>query len=245
MKEKKDNWERLHEMSEEYEYDPNIVKRAIEQIEKEKSEMATEKSQKTNWFQKQWKPIAVALATCAVVLAVCIPLYRSFSSPPSLNNSTSDLGDSSSSIIYNEEVKLTIASVEDVKTFVQENELSIKYFDYPNTINHSAVVEETGEFAYLKQEMLYIGVDGFDKVTLYSVALTDIEYDFEEFYNGETQTIFIEDILVLYSYKEEIGTNKKEILFKFSYENAEYYLILNTGGEVESKIEQFVAMLIG
>lgn len=245
MKEKKDNWERLHEMSEEYEYDPNIVKRAIEQIEKEKSEMATEKSQKTNWFQKQWKPIAVALATCAVVLAVCIPLYRSFSSPPSLNNSTSDFGDGSSSIIYNEEVKLTIASIEDVKAFVQENELSIKYFDYPNTIDYSAVVTTTNEFAYLKQEMLYIGADGFDKVTLYSVALTNAEYDFESLFAGAKYSISVSDILVSYKFKEETGTNKKEIQFKFSCENAEYYLILNTGGEVEAKIEQFVTMLIG
>ena len=74
MSEKKDNWERLMNIPDDYEYDPEIAQRAIEQIEREKAE----KQAKRAWWKKQWKPLAISLATCVVALAVFIPVYHSF-----------------------------------------------------------------------------------------------------------------------------------------------------------------------
>ena len=74
MSEKKDNWERLMNIPDDYEYDPEIAQRAIEQIEREKAEKQAKKA----WWKKQWKPLAISLAACAVALAVFIPVYHSF-----------------------------------------------------------------------------------------------------------------------------------------------------------------------
>ena len=251
MDEKKDNWERLQNLSDDYEYDPSIAQRAIETIEQQKKEKATKK----DWFLKRWKPMAISLATCVAVLAVAIPVYHSlFSShiedpSASQSSSSSDLGpgdsSSSSSNVYYEENQLTVNPVEDVKAYVQEQALNFKFFDYSNTINYSAVVTDTNEFAYLKQEMLYIGADGFDQIKSWSVVLTEAEFNFEKSYEENNQIFTVNGISVNYKMTEEIGAGKKDIWAKFTYEDVEYYLELTTAGETEAKIEQFVTMLIG
>ena len=48
MSEKKDNWEKLINLPDEYEHNPEIAQRAIEQIEREKAQ----KQVKEQWFRK-------------------------------------------------------------------------------------------------------------------------------------------------------------------------------------------------
>ena len=187
--------------------------------------------------------MAVSLATCAVALAVFIPVYHSFFQsqlevPP---NSSSD----SSSTIYYEDIQLTVERVTDIVTFVQTQGLALKYFNYPTAITHSAVVTDTNQFAFLKQEMLYIGADGFDQVNLWSVVMTDADFDFERFFDGFVEEVMILNIPVSYKSKAEAGSVDQEIRIKFTYESVDYYLELVTEGEAEAKIEQFVTMLIG
>ena len=239
MSEKKDNWERLINLPDEYEHDPEIAQRAIEQIEREKAQ----KQVKEQWFKKHWRPMAVSLATCAVALAVFIPVYHSFFQsqlevPP---NSSSD----SSSTIYYEDIQLTVERVTDIVTFVQTQGLALKYFNYPTAITHSAVVTDTNQFAFLKQEMLYIGADGFDQVNLWSVVMTDAEFDFEEFFNDSNEEITISSINVDYITTSKENEIEKDIYAKFTYESVDYYLEITTEGEAETKIAQFVTMLIG
>ena len=239
MSEKKDNWERLINLPDEYEHDPEIAQRAIEQIEREKAQ----KQVKGHWFKRHWRPMSVSLATCAVALAVFIPVYHSFFQsqlevPP---NSSSD----SSSTIYYEDIQLTVERVTDIVTFVQTQGLALKYFNYPTAITHSAVVTDTNEFAFLKQEMLYIGADGFDQVNLWSVVMTDAEFDFEETFPKTEYEVTVSVIKVEYMTKAEVGTGKQEIQAKFTYESVDYYLELTTAGKAEAKIEQYVNMLIG
>lgn len=238
MSEKKDNWERLMNIPDDYEYDPEIAQRAIEQIEREKAQ----KQVKGHWFKRHWRPMAVSLATCAVALAVFIPVYHSFFQsqlevPP---NSSSD----SSSTIYFEEKQLTVESVTDVATFVQTQGLALKYFNYPTAITHSAVVTDTNQFAFLKQEMLYIGADGFDQVNLWSVVMTDADFDFAKFFNNLTGEITVSDIKVDYMTREELDSLERNIQAKFTYQSVDYYLEIVTEGEAEAKIEQFVNLLI-
>ena len=239
MSEKKDNWERLINIPDEYEYDPEIAQRAIEQIEREKAEKQAKKA----WWKKQWKPMAISLASCAALIAVLIPVYHSFFQsqlevPP-------DSSSENSSTVYYDDDSITVNTVADVSTYIQEYGLTLKFFNYPTAITHSAVVTDTNEFAFLKQEMLYIGADGFDQVHLWSVVMTDADFDFERFFDGFVEEVITLNISVTYKVKEEIDSPNKDIRAKFTYESVDYYLELTTAGEVEAKIEQYVNMLIG
>lgn len=238
MSEKKDNWERLISIPDEYEYDPEIAQRAIEQIEREKAEKQAKKA----WWKKQWKPMAISLASCAVALAVFIPVYHSFfqsqwEAPP-------DSGSGNSSTIYYDDNDITFTIITDVSTYVQEHSLTLKYFNYQTAITHAAVITDTNQFAYIEQEMLYIGADGFDQVNLWSVVMTDADFDFERFFDGFVEEVITLNISVTYKVKEEIDSPNKDIRAKFTYESVDYYLELTTAGEVEAKIEQYVNMLI-
>lgn len=239
MSEKKDNWERLINIPDEYEYDPEIAQRAIEQIEREKAE----KQVKKVWWKKQWKPMAISLATCAVALAVFIPVYHSFFQsqlevPP---NSSSE----NSSTVYYDEASITLNEVADVANYVQTQELNLKYYNYPTVTTLGAVITETKEFAFLSQKMVYVGTDGFDQVKLNSVVMTDAEFDFEKFFDDVNKEIAVSNINVDYMIIEEYNSAQKQIYAKFTYESVDYYLELTTAGEAEKKIEQYVNMLIG
>lgn len=238
MSEKKDNWEKLNELPEKYAHDSSIAQRAIQQIEREK----LEKQQKKLGWTVQWKRTALALATFSIVLAVFLPVYF-FVIQPGLNPDTGN--SSGNSAIYYEEKQLTISPVADVSSFVQENQLSIKYFNYPTASSHSAFVTDTNVFAYLKQQMLYIGADGFDHVYLHAVAMTDADFDFEKSFDYIDKETTISNIFVEYKTKIEAGTADKNIRAKFTYESAEYYLEIITAGDAETKIAEFVTMLIG
>ena len=239
MSEKKDNWEKLINLPDEYEHDPEIAQRAIEQIEREKAQ----KQVKEQWFKKHWRPMAVSLATCAIALAVFIPVYHSLYQSQLEVPSDSSL--SSNSSIYYDDNKITFTAITDVATFVQEQGLTLKYFDYQTVKTDSAVITDTNEFAYLQQEMLYIGADGFDQVNLWSVVMTEADFDFEDFFEGFVEEVITLNISVTYKVKEEIDSPNKDIRAKFTYESVDYYLELTTAGEVEAKIEQYVNILIG
>ena len=240
MDNKKDNWEKLTNLPDEYEHDPELAQRAIEQIEREKAQ----KQVKEHWFRKHWRPMAVSLATCAVALAVFIPVYHSLYQSqlevPSDNSSSS-----ANSSVYYDEDSITLNAVTDVVNYVQEQSLTLKYFNYPTAITHGAVVTDTNEFAFLKQEMLYIGADGFDQVNLWSVVMTDADFDFEGFFSYLDKGVTVSEINVDYKIASVENADRKEILAKFTYESVDYYLELVTAGEVEAKIEQFVNLLIG
>ena len=235
MNEEKDNWEELKNLPDDYEYDASIAQRAIERIQQEKAR----KSNKEGWWRKHWRPMAVSLATCAVIVGVGIPIYHS------LFNPNIEVPPDNSSTVYYEEKQLTINPVDNVTTYLQEMQVNIKYFNYPTAETHSAVVNETNEFAYLKQEMLYIGADGFDQVKLWSEVLTSADFDFEYSFEGITQSITVNNLAVSYRMEEEIADKNKEIKAKFTYESVNYYLEIVTAGETETKIEQYVNLLIG
>lgn len=238
MSEKKDNWERLISIPDEYEYDPEIAQRAIEQIEREKAEKQAKKA----WWKKQWKPMAISLASCAVASAVFIPVYHSFfqsqwEAPP-------DSGSGNSSTIYYDDNDITFTIITDVSTYVQEHSLTLKYFNYQTAITHAAVITDTNQFAYIEQEMLYIGADGFDQVNLWGVVMADADFDFEGFFSYLDKEVTVSDIKVNYMTRAELDSLERNIQAKFTYQSVDYYLEIVTEGEAEAKIEQFVNLLI-
>lgn len=239
MSKKKDNWERLMNIPDDYEYDPEIAQRAIEQIEREKAEKQAKKA----WWKKQWKPMAISLAACAALLAVFIPVYHSFFQ--SQLEVSPNSGSDNSSTIYYEEKQLTVERVTDVATFVQTQGLALKYFSYPTAETRGTWISDTNEFAFLKQEMLYIGADGFDQVNLWSVVMTDAEFEFKDFFDEFNKEVAVSGVNVDYMIIEEYNSAQKQIYAKFSYESIDYYLEITTTGEAEAKIEQYVNMLIG
>ncbi len=239
MGEKKDNWERLMHLPDEYEYDPEIAQRAIERIEREKAE----KQAKKDWWKKRWRPMTISLATCAVILAVFIPVYHSLYQ--SQLEGSPNSGSENSSTVYYDEDSITFNKVADVANYVQTQELNLKYYNYPTVITHSAVITETNEFAFLRQKMVYVGEDSFDQITFYAVVMTDAEFDFEKSFDGFVEEVITLNISVTYKVKEEIDSPNKDIRAKFTYESVDYYLEIITAGEAEAKIEQFVTLLIG
>ncbi len=229
MSEKKDNREKLISLPHEYEHNPTIAQRAIERIKQEEAQ----KQLKENRFKKHWRALAISLASVAVALAVFIPVYHFLTLTPPQTP------------VYYEEKELTVTQIEDVTSFAEGQNLSVKYFDYQTVTTHSAVVTKTNEFAYLKQRMVYIGVDGFDQVNSWSVGMTNAEFDFTKFFNNLNEELIASDIHVNYTIKTELDAVNQIIQAKFAYESAEYYLEIETAGEAEDKIEQYVTMLIG
>lgn len=249
MSEKKDTWEKLKNLPDEYERNPELAQRAIEKIQQEQAK----KQPKENWFQKGWKYMAVSAATCAVALAVFIPVYHSLNkaqleAPPEDSSPCSASTESSVSVeippVYYEANQVTVSDVADVVNFVQEQQLSVKYYDYQTAITQSAVIADSGEFAFLKQEMLYIGADGFDQVTCWGVVIQNAEFDFMLAFNSLNEEMVQSNITIAYKVISKETSSKKEIQAKFTYDSIDYYLDIQTSGEAVAKIEQYVNMLV-
>ena len=227
MEDKKNKRDRLLNMPEEYEQNPAIVQSVIREMQAKKN------ARKKGWFFMQWKKLAISAASLVLAVGIFLPIYFSLIKTP-----TND-------IVYYEPTAITLDTVSDLDAFVQENNVQANYFTYPTAQNKCAKVTETGAIAYLMQDMVYIGANGFDIVNMKAVVLANSEFEFEKGFEPCNKSLTVNQTGISYIYTSKDTADKINILAKFSYENVKYYLEIETKNiEVENVLEQYVTMLL-
>ena len=224
----KDKWEKLTELPEEYEVNPDLAKNAMQIIQAKQAEKASKKG----WWHIHWKKLTYALAACVVFVGVFIPVYQAYFAP-----------EQPPQIIYYADETIETYKIDDVNTFVSENQLSVKYFSLPNTNTQKALLAENDTLGYLSQRTIYMDATGFDQVGLYAVVLQNAEFSFEKDYESMTANVVYNAISIQYERKTDVSS-KALVLAKFSADNVKYYLEIQTAGEAEAKVLQYVAMLM-
>lgn len=226
MEDKKNKRDRLLNMPAEYEQNPEIAQSVIREMQAKKN------ARKKGWFFMQWKKLAISAASLVLAVGIFLPIYFSLKTP------TND-------IVYYEPTAITLDEVFDLDTFVDENNVQANYFTYQTVQNKCAKVTETGAIAYLMQDMVYIGANGFDVVNMKAVVLPNSEFEFEQYFTLCNRIVTIKQINVSYIYDSKDTADKINIFAKFSYEDVKYYLEIETMNiEVENVLEQYVTMLL-
>ncbi len=217
-------WDKLVNMPQEYEENPAIVQKAVEELSQKRAKP------KTNWFFRQWKAIVACAAAVVLGVGVGIPLYNKFSTPQ---------------VVYYEENDIVYEKVENVDAYMSNKDLNIRYFVGAAVANtRIATIIETEEVAFLEQDTLHMNDFGFDEVILYSVVKKNVEVKFKDNFEGLSNVHTLADISISYTVFENLNMGNRQILARFSYENADYYLDIVTEQDAIQQLEVYVNMLL-
>lgn len=235
MSEKKDDWERLIHLPDEYEADPSLtekVKKEILQSEKEKKN-----KNKPRFFR--WLPAVAG----ALIAGICIGYFV----PKLFAHKTVTPSDSSFSSEerkpYLGEDKLVYTPVNNIKEFIEAKNLSIHYYFGETVTSKSVTVIDTEELAFISQDMMYIDTEKgyFDQVNLKVQLLKNAEFDAFVQFDNLPLSLSVDDISVTYSVTEK--KEQKIVLAKFVYEETPYFMEIKTNDET-GKIEQYIDLLL-
>ncbi len=226
MEDKKNKRDRLLNMPAEYEQNPEIAQSVIREMRAKKN------ARKKGWFFMQWKKLAISAASLVLAVGIFLPIYFSLIKTP-----TDD-------VVYYAPTSITLAVVSDLDAFVQENNVQANYFTYQTAQNKCAKVTETGAIAYLMQDIVYMGSNGFDVVNMKAVVLPNSEFEFEQYFVHTNMEFHLEQTKINYSYTINSANNRMNILAKFDYKNVKYYLEIETTKDAETALEEYVTMLL-
>lgn len=221
MGEEKNRLEQYQAMVEDYEGNPSLVKNAIETIRQD------EARKRSRLSLVKWKIFAVT-AACLLCIATAISVYFSFADPI---------------IVYYATHDVTTTDILDIEKFVEDENLTVKYFVADMTNAKYATTNESEEMAFVMQDAVFVTEKGFDQVKLTIPVLDNAEFEFFNNYKDLKQTIQISDVTVSYAVTLYNGNNT--IRASFVYGGYGYYLDIMTTTAVETALEQYVVMLLG
>lgn len=245
--ERKDTWEKLVNLPNEQEVNPDLAKKAIEQFEKEQNQP------KKSWFSTHWKYFALPAAVFAVCIAISVPLYNSLNKPqlglPSTDSApieSSPKEDAPIIIppIYYDSSEIETVEITDIESFLMDKSKKLYYYKSPMSVTKAATLRETNEFAFLAQEMMSFDESGFDSVKLWGIVLDNAEFEFMNSFTIAKTELFCDKLKVFYLVKDENAGFGKMIRARFMVDEVNYFLEIITDGEVETKILQYVNMLV-
>ena len=226
MADQQDKWEKLTAMPSEYESNPEIVRGVVAEIQQSKT-----KSVKTAGMKRHWKKLVAVATSFVLAIGVGIGVYFSLQQPTQPN------------VVYYDEVSLQTVKVDNVDALVAQNGFKIKYFATSTTQTWYSSIAETGEPAYLMQDLLYIGSNGFDQINLKIVLLDNAVFDFQNLFESLTESITVLDTNILYEVKLNTN-NKQQIYAKMEYGGTAYYFEILSNGDAKTVVEQYVTMLL-
>ncbi len=226
---KKDKWERLISMPEEYESDSSIADRVLEEFAQQSAQ------KKEGWFAKHWKKLVACVVPVLLVVGIGVPVYTALTKPQP----------SQPPVVYYDNDDVVYSDVTDIATFVEEKNLSVGFFDLSTARTQCGVIEETNEVACLFQEVLCVSEIGFDTIQLNIIFKKNLELDFFKSYIDFTHDTVVDGVSVSYKYSDN-GSGERQILAKFTYQKADYYLDIVTVTESDTVacINTYVGMLI-
>ena len=132
MNEKKDKWEQLTEIPQDYEVNPDLIKKAESAMRQER------RTHRRNMHV--WQTVAGSLAACCLLL-IMIPAFRSLGNGPI---TPPDSSSSSTEERYFDDGSI-IKETADITEVVEINELDIRYFtdkSVKTQVNHSMLKQE-------------------------------------------------------------------------------------------------------
>lgn len=225
MSDKANKLQQLEQITNSYQVDENVAKRAIKQIENEMAQKAKAK-------KKPWLKIAYGCVAFVCVVAIGLAVYFG-TLPPS--------------IAYFNDLSVELIDVEDVSQVVQEYNSSVKYFGIEDSADQKAIIKESGKLGYIQQTIFFSS--SWDNLLFRAVSLENADFDFETSYSS--CEFLYEDSLatVMYSKtlkQDEFGFDKSVIRAKFTYQNHDYFMTIDALGDVEptAKIAYYVDLLI-
>lgn len=221
--EKRNDWEKLSHIIEEYEPDPDLALRAIEKINQRESTVAFKKAPNK---QAIFAASVIGLVI-AVFLAIFLPLYLT-------RNRVQIL------LYCEDEVEYSVIS--DIDSFVASNNLQVEYFTEKTANNRCARIKSNGEIAYIIQELLCVSDNDFDIINLKVVVLKNAEFEFNKNFRAIINSLEINNIRV--EYNSNSKNNQNIINCKFNYRNVSYFLEITTSDNATQTIEKYVNMLI-
>ncbi len=229
MADQQNKWGKLTAMPSEYENDPEIAGSVIAEVQQNKA-----KSVKTAWMKRHWKKLVAVATSFVLAIGVGIGAYFALQTlqPPQVPD-----------IVYYERETLVMEKIDDIDVYVVEQGIEVKYFDVEGTTTRCATVVETGAPAYLMQELLYVGSNGFDQINLKIVLLKNAIFDFEEGFIDLTDSMVVSNITVFYQVKHNTN-NKQQIYAKMEYGGTAYYFEIVSSDDAKTVVEQYVTMLL-
>ncbi len=228
MNEKKDKWEQLTEIPQDYEVNPDLIKKAESAMRQER------RTHRRNMHV--WQTVAGSLAACCLLL-IMISAFRSLGNGPI---TPPDSSSSSTEERYFDDGSI-IKETADITEVVEINELDIRYFTDKSVKTQVAKIKETDELAIVLQDMFYIDMQAgyMDTVTLIISLKPNDKFEAFVLYENLSENMSVSDIAVQYSVQKE----EKKVRAKFVYEGFPYYLEIKTE-DATGKIEKYVNMLI-
>lgn len=228
MNEKKDKWEQLTEIPQDYEVNPDLIKKAESAMRQER------RTHRRNVHV--WQTVAGSLAACCLLL-IMIPAFRSLDNGPI---TPPDSSSSSTEERYFDDGSI-VKETADITEVVESNDLDIRYFTDKSVKTQVAKIKETDELAIVLQDMFYIDMQAgyMDTVTLMISLKPNDRFETFDPYETLSETMSVSDIAIQYSIQQE----EKRVKAKFVYEGFPYYLEIKTE-DATGKIEKYVNMLI-
>lgn len=228
MNEKKDKWEQLTEIPQDYEVNPDLIKKAESAMRQER------RTHRRNVHV--WQTVAGSLAACCLLL-IMIPAFRSLGNGPI---TPPDSSSSSTEERYFDDGSI-VKETADITEVVESNDLDIRYFTDKSVKTQVAKIKETDELAIVLQDMFYIDMQAgyMDTVTLMISLKPNDRFETFDPYETLSETMSVSDIAIQYSIQQE----EKRVKAKFVYEGFPYYLEIKTE-DATGKIEKYVNMLI-
>ncbi len=219
MEDKQDLFDKLMQMKDSYEPNPELPEKVLQKINQRESTVAF-REPAPKWF---W--VALACLFAATVIVYC-SVY--FTRPFSKIN------------IYSAE-SLEMNEIDAMQNFVSQTQLDFLYFDNDEH-NSVALVRKTGEKAYILQEFQGAGQSGFDSVKFYIVMLPDAEFDFSAEYSAMNGLTALYGIDIQYTVLSRM--DKNEVYAKFGYEEYSYFLQVTSNDSGTAVLERYVGQLM-
>lgn len=220
MDDKQNLSDKLLQINESYEPDPNLASRAIEKInQREATVMFKRPAYKWVWY-----------SMCGFLLIVIVVFLSVY-----LTKNYFKL------TIYSAD-KIELEKINEMENFCIENNLSFRYFKNEGAINSIAKIKGTGAFAYITQSFDDIGEAGFDKIELNVVLLQNAEFEFYSSFKELSAEITYFNICVSYSIYDQIdGSN---IYAKFIFKDLQYFLEIHTRDSGTAVLEKYIYKLL-
>ena len=218
MKNKQDKWNKLINITNEYDENPEIARNAIRQIEQSKVK-------KRIGFPLKWLSVA---AGCIVIIGVSVILPVYFSSQPS--------------VVYYSTSSLEYTEVNDIERYKEDNNLNFNCLIDGVTSSQVITVIESGDLAFIAQRAFYLGQSGIDEVTLHIVLMENARFDFYLDYENAKMSLSVGDVEVYYSNTKVDDMSYYKV--KFEYGEVDYYMTINSYDDTTDKVVQYVNLLI-
>ena len=135
--------------------------------------------------------------------------------------------------------------IDDIDTFIKDNELNCRYYKGDSTIDdfQAGYVKENRQLVFLVQQSVAVNVNGMDTIVL-NIVLTEDKFQAFESFAKFTDEIVVNGIKV--QYRTAVLGKTQNIYAEFQDSSIIYYIQIFTssGSSAEEKLNQYISNVI-